>query len=505
MADRILLQMKDISIEFPGVKALKNVSFTAESGKVHSIVGANGAGKSTLMKILAGAHNHYTGQIFIHDELMHLTSPKIAKEKGIQVVYQEVDTNIVSYLSVAENILLDEIANGMKNKFLINWKQIYKRADEVLKLLKINIPVKKIANELTLAEKQMILIARAISNKCKFLILDEPTAPLSNNETKELFSVVKDLKSKNVGVIFISHRLPELFEICDEVTVLRDGEFVISKPINELTQDKIVENMLGQEFKQNTDNRNYKPKEIILKIKDFQDGNKLNGITFNVNKGEILGIAGLVGAGKTELCNGIFGALGGVKGDIIYRGNRIKNNDPSNAVKNKFALIPEERRKEGILINESILTNISSTDLSKFSNKIGFLNTKKQRKISLELIEKLKIKTTDENQSVALLSGGNQQKVVIAKWLHTDAEILIFDEPTKGVDIGAKEDIFKIIRALAEAGKTIIYASCEMAELLRLTDRIYTLYNGKVVQELNTTETNEEELLFYSTGGAKRG
>lgn len=499
--EKVLLQMKDISIEFPGVKALKNVSFTAESGKVHAVVGANGAGKSTLMKILSGAYNHYTGQIFMQEELMHITSPKASKEKGIQVVYQEVDTALVPYLSVAENILLDEISNDMGKAFFIDWKSIYKKAEEVLKVLNINIPVKKLAEELTLAEKQMILIARAISNQCKFLILDEPTAPLSNNETEKLFKVVRDLKSKNVGVIFICHRLPELFEICDEVTVLRDGEFVISKEIKDITQNEIVEHMLGKSFKQSFQKRNFVSKEIILKVENLRDKHKLKGVNLYASRGEILGIAGLVGAGKTELCNAIFGASEQVTGDIIIKGKKVKIKSPSDAVKNKIALIPEERRKEGILTEESIALNISSTDLNKFSKILGFLNLKKEREISLDLIRKLQIKATNENQKVALLSGGNQQKVVVGKWLHTDAEIFIFDEPTKGVDVGAKEDIFKLIRNLADQGRTVIYASCEMSELLGITDRIYTVYDGRIAVELKTDETNEEELLFYSTGG----
>lgn len=499
--EKILLQMKDISIEFPGVKALKAVNFTAEAGKVHAVVGANGAGKSTLMKILSGAYDHYTGQIFMKNEHMHITSPKAAKEKGIQVVYQEVDTAIVPYLSVAENILLDEIANNMGKTFFIDWKSIYKKAEEVLKMLNISIPVKKLAEDLTLAEKQMILIARAISNQCKFLILDEPTAPLSNNETEELFKVVRDLKSRNVGIIFISHRLPELFEICDEVTVLRDGEFVISKEIKDLTQNKIVEYMLGKSFNQSFEKRKFTSKENVLNIQNLTDKHKLKDINFYVNKGEILGIAGLVGAGKTELCNAIFGASEQTKGEIFIKGKNVKIQSPSDAVKNKIVLIPEERRKEGILTEESIAVNISSTDLNKFSKTLGFLNLKKEKEISLEIIRKLQIKATNENQKVAQLSGGNQQKVVVGKWLHTDSEIFIFDEPTKGVDVGAKEDIFKLIRDLTDQGRTVIYASCEISELLGITDRIYTIYNGKIVKELKTEETNEEELLFYSTGG----
>ncbi|MDP4147629.1 MAG: sugar ABC transporter ATP-binding protein, partial [Bacillota bacterium] len=482
-------------------KALKSVNFTAEGGKVHAVVGANGAGKSTLMKILSGAYNHYTGQIFIDKKPMHITSPKAAKEKGIQVVYQEVDTVIVPYLSAAENILLDEIANGMDKEFFINWKSIYKKAEEILKGLNLNISVRKLGEELTLAEKQMVLIARAISSQCKFLILDEPTAPLSNRETEELFKVIKDLKSKNVGIIFISHRLPELFEICDEVTILRDGELVINKEIKALTQNKIVEYMLGKSFKQSFEKRAFVSKENILRIENLRDNDKLKGISLYANKGEILGVAGLVGAGKTELCNAVFGASNKINGDIFIKGKSTKIKSPRDAVKNKIALIPEERRKEGILTEESIAVNISSTDINKFSKTLGFFNLKKESEVALDLIRKLQIKAASENQKAALLSGGNQQKVVVGKWLHTDAEIFIFDEPTKGVDIGAREDIFKLIRDLADQGRTIIYASCEMSELLGITDRIYAIYDGKIVKELRTNETNEEELLFYSTGG----
>lgn len=497
----ILLEMKDISIEFPGVKALKNVNFTTKTGTTHALVGANGAGKSTLMKVLSGAYNHYTGDIFIGGEKVDIRSPKDAKDYGIQIVYQEVDTALIPYLTVAENIMLDSMVNDMGKKQFVNWKEIHENAAAVLKRLNLKLSTKKIVSELTLAQKQMVLIARAISKQCRFLILDEPTAPLSNSETEELFRVVRDLKKNNVGIIFISHRLPELFEICDDVTVMRDGEFVANKKISETNQNQIVEYMLGRKFDENFPKYEVNIGDKAFEVKGLSDREKVKDINLYVRTGEIVGIAGLVGAGKTELCNALFGASHVTSGERVLNGKKLDVKSPYEAVRSGIALVPEERRKEGILVEESVATNITVTNLGEFCRFGSFLNFKAEKETAKKMINSLGIKTPDENRKVGLLSGGNQQKVAVGKWLITDAMVYIFDEPTKGVDVGAKKDIFELIGQLAKNGKSIIYASCELSEIMGITDRIYVMYDGRIVKELKTSCTNEEEILFYSTGG----
>lgn len=501
---RVQLKMQDISIEFPGVKALSNVDFEMESGRIHALIGANGAGKSTLMKVLSGVNSHYTGSIYLDDKEVELRSPKAAKSQGIEIVYQEVDTALIPYLSVAENIMLNSIVNNMDKKQIVNWKEIHTRAEAALKKLNIEINIKDLVSDLSLAQKQMVLIARAVVEECRFLILDEPTAPLSNTETKELFRIVRDLSQhENVGVIFISHRLNELFEICESITIMKDGTVVANKPIdNNLTTKQVVEMMLGRKFDDIYAKKDITIGEVLLDVKGLseKDGT-VKEVDFHVRKGEIVGVAGLVGAGKTELCKTLFGAKKQSAGEIILGGKALRITNPYNAVKQGMALVPEERRKEGILVEDPIYANLSSTSLSKYCNKFSFVNKNSEKDKAREIIKDLGIKTPSELQEVKLLSGGNQQKVAVGKWLVSDAEIYIFDEPTKGVDVGAKQDIFELIERLAAMGKGIIYASCEFGEILGVTDRTYVMYDGKMAKELETSKTNEEELLYYSTGG----
>lgn len=502
MMNKTRLEMKNISIEFPGVKALDGVDFSLSSGTINALIGANGAGKSTLMKVLAGAHSHYTGEIYIGGEKVNIRSPKDAKNLGIEIVYQEVDTAIIPYLSVAENVMFNTIVNRMGKKQLINWIKIKKEAKAVLKELKVYVDVNKIASELTLAQKQMVLIARCVVEKCKFLILDEPTAPLSNSETQELFRVVRDLEKSGVGIIFISHRINELFEICEFITIMRDGKLVQSMPITEeLQQNTIVELMLGRKF---DDVYEKVPCEIgntLLTIENLTEKtNKVKNINMEVKKGEIVGIAGLVGAGKTELCKTLFGDFKHT-GTVTLDGKKVNNKTCTHAVHNGFALVPEERRREGVLITDPVYANISIAAMKKYTNIFSVVNKKKEKKDAIKMIKDLGIKTPSENQSVSLLSGGNQQKVVVGKWLNSEADIYIFDEPTKGIDVGAKRDMYELIEKLAAQGKGAIYATCEFTEILSICDRCYVMYDGEIVKELKISETDEKELLYYSTGG----
>jgi len=501
------LEMKNISIEFPGVKALSNVDFQVESGEVRAVVGANGAGKSTLMKVLSGAYGHYTGEIYINGELCEIRTPLDAKEHGIEIVYQEVDTALFPYLSVAENIMFNTLVTKMKGKTFISWSDIRRAAKETLDRLNMDIDVNRQVSELSLAQKQMVLIARAVRERCRFLILDEPTAPLSMAEVDELFRVVRELAEKeNVGVIFISHRLNELFRICDSVTVLRDGHLVKNLTIDESTTiEDIVGLMLGRSLEEGLPKRSGEPGEVVLEVEGLSDSSgKVKNVSFFVRRGEIVGISGLVGAGKTELSKLLFGATRRTAGSIKSRGRMVLVASPTLAVREGMALIPEERRKEGVLVDEPVYANLSIACLHKYTNRFSFVKRRAELEASLHFIKQLGIKTPSEFQKVKFLSGGNQQKVVVGKWLACDSDIYIMDEPTKGIDVGAKYDVYRMIRDLADAGKTILYISSEISEILSLTDRTYVMCNGELVKELKTDETTEEEILYYSTGGKGR-
>jgi simple sugar transport system ATP-binding protein len=500
--DRVTtLEMRDISISFPGVKALSNVDFRTKTGVAHALVGANGAGKSTLMKVLAGAHAHYTGTILIGGQEVRIRSPRDAKSLGIQVVYQEVDTALVPMLSVGENIMLDLTVNDMGARQVVRWRSLHEQARLILEQLHVTLDTRLPVGGFSLAEKQMVLIARALSKECRFLILDEPTAPLSRSETDELFRVIRDILRRNIGVIFISHRLPEVTAVCGRITVLRDGQRVDELPMKDLSTSRIVEMMLGRRFEENFPKRAVPVGDTVFSVKGLSDESKVRDVELSVRSGEIVGVAGLVGAGKSELCKALFGASPVRCREAMIRGRRYRFRDPHGAVLQGVGLVPEERRKEGILVGESVATNLTAASLGSFSGALGFLRFGAERKAVKTMIDRLGIRTPNQGQKVGYLSGGNQQKVSVGKWLIADADVYLFDEPTKGVDVGAKRDIFELIGTLAEAGKAIIYASCEFAEILGITDRIYVLYDGRIVKEMETARASEEELLFYATGG----
>lgn len=495
--------MKNISIEFPGVKALTDVNFGIEGGTIHALIGANGAGKSTLMKVLGGVYNHYTGKIFFDGEEVDIMHPSDAKKIGIAVVHQEVDTALVSYLSVAENIMLDVMANEMGKKQFINWKSIRNEARAFLKKVNLDLNVRTLVEDVSLADKQRILVARALAGKSDFIILDEPTAPLSQAETEELFTLMRDLaENQQIGIVFISHRLPEIFEVCENITILRDGEVVADQRVDSLTQKEVIEHMLGRRFSETFPKPDAKIGETIFEVKNLsEEDGAVKDVSLTVAAGEIIGVTGLVGAGKTELCKTIFGALPIGAGEMFLKGKQLNISAPHEAVSQGIALVPEERRKEGVLVDEPVYINISASSLKQFCKPFDFIDKKAERKAALKSIDNLGIRTPSEEQKLAFLSGGNQQKVAVGKWLITDAEIYIFDEPTKGVDVGAKHEIFELIGQLACEGKGIIYASSEIPEILGIADRTYVMYDQTIAKELKTTETSEEEILFYSAGG----
>lgn len=493
------LEMRQISIAFGGFAALNKVDFSLTGHSVHALTGANGAGKSTLMAVLSGAHSHYSGEILLDGQPVSIRSPRDAKQLGIHLVQQEVDVALVPTLSVAENIMLDRLAEGGQ---AYRWGEIRRQARALLAQLEVDIDVNRLIDRCTLAEKQQILLARALSHHCRFLILDEPTAPLDQHESERLFAVVRRLQSSGIGVVFISHRIHELRTVCDRLTVLRDGNLIESCPMAKLSGEQIVEKMLGHQLQDI-----YPPRrppfshETLLRIEGLHDDELLQNISLTLRKGEILGIAGLAGAGKTELCKALFGASNSRMTSGELHGKPWKPTSPHAAVAQRMALIPEERRKEGIFIDEPVAMNLSVSADSSFS-RWGFFGHRQAWRWAEEIIQKLGIRTTGPQQTLRRLSGGNQQKVAIGKWLRNDADVLIFDEPTKGVDVKAKTDLFALIDGLARQGKGVIYASGEFAELVGLCDRICVLWDGRIVAEVAAKSINEETLLFYSTGGA---
>jgi simple sugar transport system ATP-binding protein len=496
----LALEMRDISIAFPGVQALDRVGFRTTTGVAHALVGANGAGKSTLMKVLAGAYSHYTGTISLDGVPVSIRSPRDAKALGIEVVYQEVDTSLVPYLSVAENVMLDELVNGMGRRQLVGWRGVRRRAAEALAQLGVSLDPDEPVSALPLAHKQMVLIARALSQSCRFLVLDEPTAPLSGTETEDLFRALDDLMGRGMGVIFISHRLPEVKRLCDEITVLRDGRHVASAAAAALSPADIVEHMLGRRLEEATRAPAVAHREPLFEVKGLTDHAKVFDVDLRVGAGEIVGLAGLVGAGKTELCKALFGATRATCREARLAGRPYRIADPAHAVRRGMALVPEERRREGVLVEESVAANLTAVSLSSYC--VGpFVRRAEERRAAEGMIRSLGIRTPNARQRVANLSGGNQQKVAVGKWLLADASLYVFDEPTKGIDVGAKRDVYDLLRRLAATGKGVVYASCELGELLAITHRIYVLYDGRVVRELETARTSEEEILFYATGG----
>lgn len=456
------------------------------------------------MKVLAGANPTYTGEVYFNGKKVELRNPVDAKAQGVGIVYQEVDSILTPNLSVAENIMTDHLIYELKGLGVVNWFKLNKEAAAVLKELDIDINVKTLVSNLTLAEKQMVVIARAMVQNCKFLILDEPTAPLSQKETETLFDLVRRLKQKNCGIIFISHRLNELFEICEEIAVMKDGQMVGERQVDgKLKIDDIVQMMLGGKHVMDLDKSGRSIGEVVLKTENLKDKKgRVHNINMEIRKGEIVGISGLVGAGKTELCKTLFGEFGKVEGTYEINGKSVNPVCPADAIKAGLALIPEERRKEGIFIEETVNHNMSIVTLGKFSKVLTFINQRQELEAAEKKIASLTVKTPSPNQKVGLLSGGNQQKVTIGKWLDSNAEVYIFDEPTKGIDVGAKNEIYKLIVELARQGKAVIYTSSEQSEILLVSDRTYVMYDGTIQKELRTDQTTEEEILFYSTGGS---
>jgi ribose transport system ATP-binding protein len=462
-------------------------------GEVHALLGENGAGKSTLIKAVAGAIDIDSGIIRINGQEYYKITPSLSRSLGIEVIYQEF--NLVPALSVAENIYLCEKS---EHSLLFSAKEIENRAAKVLDQFGVNIDPRSIVQDLSIAEQQIIEIAKAVSKNVKILIMDEPSAPLSVSEVEMMFKIINQLKNNGVTVIYISHRLEEVFRISDRVSVMRDGCYVTTRITKETNRQELINLMVGRELKENYPPRKNPPGEIALEIRNLT-GNGNRNISFSVRKGEILGISGLVGAGRTELAQLLFGAARVEQGDILIKGNPVKIKSPSDAIKHRIGFLTEDRKGQGLFLEMAVKWNIVFPIVRQIS-KYGVVNTKKEDKIASDFKERINIKTPSLYQQVVNLSGGNQQKVVLAKSLAAESDILIFDEPTRGIDVGAKQEIYHLMTELADNGIAILMISSDMEELLGMSDRIIVMCEGKLAGEVQKAQFNQNYILDLASG-----
>lgn len=474
-----ILEMRNIEKEFPGVKALNNVSFRVKKGEVHALVGENGAGKSTLMKVLNGVFIAEKGEIYLDDVKVEIKNINHAQSLGMALIFQEI--NLIQTLSIAENIFLGKLKKTGAG--LVDWKKIISESKKILHEMDFDLDVTKLVKDISVAEKQMVEIAKALSANAKIIVMDEPTSSLTKIEVDKLFNLIRILKKNGVTVVYISHKLDEIFRICDTVTILRDGKVIDTKPIEALTKDEIIERMVGRSVDMEFPKRSTKPGEVIFEAKNIRRNKLLFGVDFVLRKGEVLGIAGLVGSGRTELAEAIFGAEKIESGEIFINGKKVYIHTTKDAKDNSIGMITEERKVTGLALDFTVARNLTITNLKRVADS-GSIRKTKEAKVAREFVDKLNIKTPSINQKVLNLSGGNQQKLVIAKWLFSDADILILDEPTRGIDVGAKYEIYLLINELAEKGKSIIMISSELPEVLGMSDRVLVMHNGTIRGEL---------------------
>ena len=493
MNDKIFFEMRGISKTFPGVKALDDVGFTVAEGEIRALVGENGAGKSTLMKILNGNYKKDCGQILIDGKEVDITDPRVADANGITIIFQEL--NLVDELSITENIFAGRLA---PNGGLINWKQLHAKAKELLLRVGFDVAPTTLVGELTVAGKQMVEIAKALNRDARIILMDEPSATLTKKELDALFQIIRDLKKNGIAVIYISHRMEEIFEICETATVMRDGKIIGTRDVATVSPDELVEMMVGREVDSAYPKREgVEIGEEILRVEHLCRKDRTQDVSFNLHKGEVLGIAGLVGAGRTEVMRAIFGVDYIKKMDVYVSGQKVKIRDPKSAKKHGIAFLTEDRKLEGLTLDFSVKSNIVAANLPSICAG-GVTSNKLENQIADEYIARTRIKTPHRNQKVGNLSGGNQQKVVVSKWLNSNPDILIMDEPTRGIDVGAKREIYEIINELAAQGKAIILISSELPEVLGMSDRVLVMKDDAIVAELTGEQINAVEVMKYA-------
>ncbi|EKP0294725.1 galactose/methyl galactoside ABC transporter ATP-binding protein MglA [Aeromonas veronii] len=487
-----LLEMIDVSKSFPGVKALDNVNLRVRPHSVHALMGENGAGKSTLLKCLFGIYEKDQGKIFFKGQEINFTSSKEALENGVSMVHQEL--NLVLQRTVMDNMWLGRYPT---KGWFIDHGKMYDDTKRIFDELDIDIDPKVKVATLSVSQMQMIEIAKAFSYDAKIVIMDEPTSSLTEKEVNHLFKIINKLKEKGCGIVYISHKMEEIFQLCDEITILRDGQWVATQPLKGMTMDQIIGMMVGRELTQRFPEKTNQPKEVILEIEHLTAKNQpsIQDVTFNLHKGEILGIAGLVGAKRTDIVETLFGIRDRSQGSIKLHGKEVANHNAHEAIRNGFALVTEERRSTGIYSRLDIAFNSLIANMDSYKGSMGLLSDNKMKSDTQWVIDSMRVKTPTQQTQIGSLSGGNQQKVIIGRWLLTQPEILMLDEPTRGIDVGAKFEIYQLILELAKKDKGIIIISSEMPELLGITDRIMVMSNGRVAGIVNTKETDQSEIL----------
>lgn len=490
-----ILEVRDVSKIFPGVRALDQVSLRIRKGEIHALVGENGAGKSTLMKILNGNYKKDAGSIYIDGKEAEIRCPDDARSFGISIIFQEL--NLVPHLSVAENIFMGRLRR--EGKKLIDWKQVYQKAGALMERIGYPIDTRTAVEKLSVAQKQMVEIAKAISySNTKLILMDEPSATLTNRECEKLFEVIRSLKEQGISVIYISHKLEEIAELCEWVTILRDGKIIDTGAVSDFTKDDMISKMIGREISDKFPARSSKPGDKeILRVEGLSRHGVISDISFSLREGEVLGFAGLVGAGRTEIARAVIGMDYTDMGEIYVEGKRARIRSPKDALRSGIAYLSEDRKQEGLVLKAPVKWNISMANMSRILSA-GMVNEKKDEAIADEMIDKILIKTPSREQYAMNLSGGNQQKIVVAKWLNTDAKIFIFDEPTRGIDVGAKYEIYVLINELVQEGKSVILISSELPEVLEMCDRVLVINKGKLAAELTGENMNAQSVMGYA-------
>ncbi|MBT2733632.1 sugar ABC transporter ATP-binding protein [Bacillus sp. ISL-7] len=493
-----IIEMKGISKSFSGNRVLDQVDFQLLRGEIHALMGENGAGKSTLIKILTGIYERDAGKVFIKGKEVHFKNPKEAEQMGIAVIHQEL--NIIPYLTVYENMFLGkELTVGRFG--ITKDKEMKRKTKEYLNRLGIEIDPNTEAGNLSVGQQQMIEIARAVAANTEVLIMDEPTAALTDREIEALFKVISSLKEQGVGIVYISHRMEEIFQICDQISVLRDGQFIDSKEVAKTNFDEIVKLMVGRQLGERFPERDTVVGQERFKVENLTSKGSFENISFSVHQGEIVGVAGLMGAGRSEIMQAIFGYRSVDGGKMFIDGKEVSIKSPYEAIKAGIAFVTEDRKSQGLILELSVRENFSITTLDKISTK-SVISTKTEMNLVDEMIEKLHVKTSGREISVKSLSGGNQQKIVIGKWLGINPKILILDEPTRGVDVGAKKEIYQLMNDLTKQGVSIIMVSSELPEILGMSDRVLVIHEGKLAAELNKSEATQENIMQSATGGS---
>jgi len=495
----VLVELRNIRKEFPGVIALDNMTMQLRAGEVHGLIGENGAGKSTLIKVLTGVYKPDGGEIYLRGEKTTISGPADSKAKGISCVYQEL--NIVQQLPISDNLFMGSYLKRGGSP-LLDYGTMNKKAEEIMASMGQPVSAKEIAGNLGMGQQQMIEIGRAVLLDSNVIILDEPTSSLGEKEAEELFNTIRILKERGVAILFVSHKLEELFEICDVVTVMRDGQHISTNPVSAITKDSLIADMVGRTLDNLFPKVESHPEEVVLEVRNLTHLGEYYDISFTARKGEILGFSGLVGAGRTELMHGIFASARPDSGEIIINGEKVNMKSPKDAIKKKIAFLTEDRKLQGLVLQQTIEQNIALVNLRNLTTGL-FINNRKVKEQADDAVERLSIRTPSIKKIAGELSGGNQQKVVIGKWMNTDADIFIFDEPTRGIDVGAKVEVYNVMNELVKQGKCVIMVSSELPEILGMCDRVIVMREGNKMAEITSDSEhfNQESIMKAAWGG----